>query len=238
MRVRSVFLAVALLGGVAAAPADSHPGHGPPVIEIGDFAYTPASVSVVEGDYVLWDWQGPDTQHSVTADAGQTMSFDSDQGKTASQVSHVKGDGFAVEFDKAGDYAFHCKVHPSMKGVVHVAPLPDSLKPKPLVEPKLSGVRVRRVSLCAIHRCSHTGVRVRFTVNEAVSMRATVRRLKGTRPTGRVVHEVDFSGPPGTTSRRLDLGRLHRGAYRLSLVAVDSSTGDMTAPHTARVVVR
>src|SRR3954454_8294708 len=58
-----------------AALADSHPGHGPVGISIGEFAYAPAKVTILAGDYVLWDWAGPDTNHSATADSGQALSF-------------------------------------------------------------------------------------------------------------------------------------------------------------------
>jgi hypothetical protein len=78
---------------------------------------------------------------------------------------------------------------------------------------------------------------VRFTVNEAVSMRATVRRVKAGRTTGPVLKEVDFGGPPGTNTKRLDLGRRGPGVYRLRLVAVDQSSGMTTKPVSARVVV-
>jgi hypothetical protein len=67
---------------------------------------------------------------------------------------------------------------------------------------------------------------VRFTVNEAVSVRATVRRAAG----GRVLAERDFAGPPGASRRTLRLAGLRPGRYRLSLVAIDSSTGFATKP--------
>jgi plastocyanin len=227
---RAIIVTAAALALLPAGVAGSHPGHGPQIIEIGDFAFAPQSVNIVEGDYVLWDWAGPDTNHSVTADPGQTMTFDSDQGKSAAAVSHPTKDGFSVQFLKAGTYTYHCKVHAFMTGTIHVAALPASLKPQPLTKPRLTHVRFSRFG--------RAGVTLRFTVNEAVSMRAIVRRLKGSRAVGPTVKEIDFSGPPGTHRRRLELGRLRRGSYQLSIVAVDASSGDSTRPVRSRVVVR
>ena len=224
-------LALALWPAVA---ADSHPGHGPVVVSIGDLAYAPTQVTVVVGDVVLWDWAGPDTNHSVTADAGQALSFDSDAGKDAGQINHPVHDGFSVRVTQPGTFAYHCKVHSFMKGQIVVNPAPPTTAGPAPVAATLTGVRVTRLS----PRRGHTRVLVRFTVNEAVSMRATLRRTKAGRATGRVLKEVDFSGPPGSSQKRLDLGRRSPGVYQLRLVAIDQSSGAATKPVLARVVVK
>jgi plastocyanin len=226
-----------LLGALPAPGADSHPGHGPVVIAIGSLAYTPAKVTVVEGDYVLWDWQGPDTNHTVTADPGQSVAFESDPGKSPEQVDHPLNDGFSVIFPRAGTYTFHCRVHAFMTGTVEVLPTPPGSAPGPQVTPVLSGVRVSPLP-CRRRSCPSVRVQVRFTVNEAVSMRATVRRVRAGRAAGAPIKEVDFSGPPGTTTRRLAFGRLKAGRYQVRLVAVDQSTGTSTAPAVRSFQVR
>jgi plastocyanin len=236
-RRRTALAAAATLAAAVLLPAGvagSHPGHGPVVIAISEFKYQPAAVNVVEGDFVFWDWQGPDTNHTVTADAGQKVAFDSDSGKSAGQVSHKAGDGFSFHFLRPGTYTFHCKVHSFMTGTVNVAALPDDLKPQPASTPHLTKVSVKTVRL-ARH---HAGAAVRFTLNEAVSMRATVRRLSGSRPVGKTLKEIDFNGPPGANRRTLDLGRLKAGRYQLALVAVDASSGASTKPVRRTVVVR
>lgn len=236
-RYRAGTTALAAMAALVLLPvgvAGSHPGHGPVVIAIGEFKFQPAAVNIVEGDFVFWDWQGPDTTHSVTADAGQDVSFDSDAGKSAGQVSHKTGDGFSFHFLKFGTYKFHCKVHSFMTGTVKVAELPDDLKPQPATKPRLTKVSVKTIKLAR----RHTGAIVRFTVNEAVSMRATVRRLSGTKPVGRTLEELDFSGPPGANRRRLDLGRRAPGRYQLVLMAVDASSGVSTKPVRRTVVVK
>lgn len=224
--------ALATAVALALAPAGvagSHPGHGPVVVSIAEFSYAPESVSVVEGDFVFFSWDGPDTNHSVTADPGQSVAFDSDPGTPPGQVGHKVGDGFSYHFLKPGTYTFHCKVHAFMTGTVDVTPLPDDLKPKPATKPRLTKVSVRRVRLAR----RHVGVVARYTVNEAVTMRVTLRRRSGKR-----VKELDFAGPPGRNRRRLDLGRLAAGRYVLAFVAVDSSSGLSTKPVRRRVVVR
>lgn len=235
--LRTATLTVALVGALPVASADPHPGHGPLVIAIGDLAYSPAQATITEGDYVLWNWQGPDTDHTATSDPGQSVEFDSDKGKSPEQVNHPVNDGFSVQYTKPGTYTFHCRVHTTMTGKITVLALPASLQPQPLTKPKLSRVKVTPAKLCHKPRCAHTGVTVRFTLNQAVSMVATVRRLSGSHVTGKTIKEIDFSGPPGTNRKRLDLGPLRHGRYQLKLVAIDQSSGDATKPVLRKVVV-
>jgi plastocyanin len=226
---------IAVLGALPAAIAEPHPGHGPVLITISEFSYSPREVNATEGDYVLWNWRGPDTNHSATADPGQSVSFDSDAGKSPEQVSHPLNDGYSVQFTKAGDYTFHCKVHATMTGIIHVLPLPPALQPQPPVTPVLSHVHVTAAKACSSAHCTRAAVLVRFYVNEAVSMRASLRRMAGSRPAGKTLKEIDFNGPPGTNRQKLSLGRLRHGRYQLRLVAIDQSSGEATKP-VSRVV--
>src|SRR6476659_505451 len=115
-------LAAALLCAAFPAVADPHPGHGPPTIYIADLKYQPDQLTIFVGDSIVWVWNGPDTNHSVTADPGQAMQFDSDPGGSP---SHAIGDGFSVTFDKAGTFTYACRVHSFMKGTITVKPLPN-----------------------------------------------------------------------------------------------------------------
>jgi plastocyanin len=204
------------LASLLAASAGAHPGHAPPVVDVGDFKFAPDKVSVTQNDHVFWAWSKADTNHSVTADPGQAMSFDSDAGKPASQVSHKSGDGFSVQFTQPGTFTYVCKVHSFMTGTVVVAPLQDE-GPPPATKPRLTKVSATRLP--------GKRLKVRFTLNEAVTMRALVRR-----PSGRLVKELNFPGPPGANARTLKLGTLKAGDYVLALIAVDSSTGRSTKP--------
>src|SRR4051812_38187795 len=90
MAARLLAPSLALAATLAvAAPAGSHPGHGPPTIAISDLAYSPAKVTIYAGDAVLWVWNGPDTNHSVTGDG-----FDSDAGRPADRIDHKVNDDY------------------------------------------------------------------------------------------------------------------------------------------------
>jgi len=216
---RSAVLAAALTL-LAAAPAGSHPGHGPLLIHIADFKYSVTSATIVQNDYVLWSWDGPDTDHSVTSGADDPIQFDSDKGKSGTAIAHPVNDGFSVQFTKPGTYTFHCKVHNFMTGTITVNKLPPSSLPQKQVQAKLSSVSAKVSGRVLV---------VRYRLNEPASMRARIQRMKGSRPVG-PVKELDFAGPPGSQTQRLKLRSLKAGRYRLSLIAVDNSTGKSTPP--------
>jgi plastocyanin len=78
-------------------------------VRIADFAFTPDALSAEAGQSVEWTNQDS-TPHTVTADDG---AFDSG--------SLARGKAFSFAFDQAGTHAYHCNIHPSMKGTVTVA---------------------------------------------------------------------------------------------------------------------
>ena len=71
-------------------------------------AFDPDTVTITAGETVTWTNE-ESTNHTVTADEGQFESGDLGSGET-----------FSLTFDEAGSYAYHCSVHPSMKGTVVV----------------------------------------------------------------------------------------------------------------------
>ena len=92
--MRSAVAALALTAFAASAgPAYAHVGF----IDVGELRYDPGQVSGVPGEVVTWHWRGPDTDHSVTSDAGL---FDSDPGRTAVQIDHAVGDTFSYLFER------------------------------------------------------------------------------------------------------------------------------------------
>jgi plastocyanin len=229
MRGRRGAIAVVACAVLATAPAaDTHPGHGAVLVGIGQFKYAPADVSIYVGDSVLWSWNGPDTNHSVTADPGQAMNFDSDGGKPAAEVVHPPNDGYGVSFTQVGTFTYHCKVHSYMTGKVTVQPAPAGTTAP--AAPELTRVAVKPKRFCT--RCTQPGTTVRFTVNWPVSMRAELRRR------GRVVKEIDFQTPPGAHSKRLKFKRVRSGTYVLRLVAVDDVSGKSSTPADRSVEVR
>jgi len=77
-------------------------------VTIADFDFTPATITVNQGDTVTWNNNGP-TPHSATANDG---SFDTGILKKGQTSSHT--------FNQAGTFSYFCKPHPFMKATVVV----------------------------------------------------------------------------------------------------------------------
>jgi LPXTG-motif cell wall-anchored protein len=77
-------------------------------VTIADFDFTPATITVSQGDTVTWNNNGP-TPHSATANDG---SFDTGILKKGQTSSHT--------FNQAGTFSYFCKPHPFMKATVVV----------------------------------------------------------------------------------------------------------------------
>lgn len=73
-----------------------------------DLAFDPATVTIKAGESVIWT-NLDSMNHTVAADNGEFKSGDLGKGAT-----------FTFKFDKAGTYAYHCSIHPSMTGTVIV----------------------------------------------------------------------------------------------------------------------
>jgi len=89
--------------------ATETPQAGEAEVEIEDFAFQPAEISVATGTEVVWK-QRDAAPHTVTADDG---SFDSGTMADRDEFMHV--------FDEPGTYAYHCAIHPAMTATVVVA---------------------------------------------------------------------------------------------------------------------
>lgn len=75
---------------------------GDATVEINEFFFKPNAVTVQAGQTVVWKHIG-NAQHTSTGDKKE---WDSKPLK--------KGDTFAVKFNNAGTFAFHCEIHPSV----------------------------------------------------------------------------------------------------------------------------
>lgn len=120
MRPRSIALGIALsvatLVSAAGAAASA-------AIQIVDFAFAPAEVSVEVGEDVTWT-NADQSGHTVTADGG---AFDSG--------SLGPNGTFTWAADAPGVYAYHCAFHPSMTGTVTVVePAASVATPVPSIE--------------------------------------------------------------------------------------------------------
>lgn len=81
-------------------------------VEIENFAFQPASISVKKGTTVTWT-NKDSTQHSVIPDSGDSDAF---------QGSELLSQGatYSFTFNTPGTYTYHCGPHPQMTGSVTV----------------------------------------------------------------------------------------------------------------------
>jgi plastocyanin len=77
-------------------------------VTMGDFFFSPASVSVAVGDTVTWRNTGQ-APHNAVADDGSFKTADLNQGESASH-----------RFSQEGTFSYLCTIHPQMTGTVRV----------------------------------------------------------------------------------------------------------------------
>ncbi len=77
-------------------------------VEIAKFAFAPREITIAPGTRVTWT-NRDETPHTVTA-----------TDKSFASKGMDTGDRFEHTFDREGDFAYLCTVHPFMTGVVHV----------------------------------------------------------------------------------------------------------------------
>ncbi|MGH8282684.1 MAG: cupredoxin domain-containing protein [Gammaproteobacteria bacterium] len=83
----------------------------PPQVQINiqNFKFSPAKVSVEPGTTVVWT-NLDDVIHTVVSDT--------DGFRSSGQLS--KSDSYSLKLNKPGDYPYHCGIHPFMQGVIRV----------------------------------------------------------------------------------------------------------------------
>jgi plastocyanin len=79
------------------------------------FQFQPSPITVKPGTRVVWT-NDDDIEHSVTSGAPPDGNGAFDSGFFG------KGQTFAMTFQQPGDYPYFCRRHPSMMGMVTVAP--------------------------------------------------------------------------------------------------------------------
>lgn len=206
---------------VVAAAAPAHTGFH--VVEVGGYAFTPATTTVETDEEVLWTWPGVDRDHSVTAEPGQAEAFDSDPGGVTGPAPRSRG--FSHVFRTPGTYRYVCKVHAGMRGTVVVTP---RATPADATAPVLSGLRVPRRARDAVD--------VRFRLDEAADVEVVLERLRPGRAPRRVRTRT-ARRDAGAHRLRLPARTLPRGAYRVSAFAVDlAGNGGRTARRPVRLV--
>jgi plastocyanin len=95
-------------GGGPTSSAAGTTGSGT-AVTIDNFAFSPATLKVKVGQQVSWTNQQQGVAHTVTADGG-TFDHPMPSGAT-----------FSFAFTKAGSFAYHCTIHPSMHGTIVVS---------------------------------------------------------------------------------------------------------------------
>ncbi len=101
-------------------------------VSIADFRWS-QTPTVDLGETVIWDWLGPDTQHSITGQPPNASQWDSDP--QSSMPIHTPGDSYSLTFDQPGEYLFVCKVHSSVRGTVTVSDQPGNPNSDPGPQP-------------------------------------------------------------------------------------------------------
>lgn len=218
--VRRLALSAAALVLVAPAPAAAVSRK----VAMGDFRWSPRTVTIDRGDSVTWFWTGPDTQHSVTGLSPNAAGIDSDPRRGV--PFHPLGDRFTVRFDEPGTYELHCKLHAIVRGTVVVTEQQGTGAPSPDPDPPVAGDFVAP----ELTQVRWVGRELRYTLDERARIVFDVMRP---RPgVDRLVLTRRFRGHIGWNRWRFD-GRLRPGRYYALLVAVDAAnnhTADVRVP--------
>ncbi|HEX2766158.1 MAG TPA: cupredoxin family copper-binding protein [Candidatus Limnocylindria bacterium] len=114
-----LLLAVAAAIALALAPASGVRAGSSHLVEIEDFAFTPATLTIQVGETVTWT-NLDQVEHTATSTSG---AFDS--GLLG------QGESYSVTFTEAGTYDYLCTPHPSMTGQIVVVAAPTAPTPAP-----------------------------------------------------------------------------------------------------------
>jgi plastocyanin len=104
----AALLAAALPGLTAAAEAVMAAAASPATIDIQNFAFAPAALTVPAGTTVVWKNED-DSPHRI-----------GDRTGTLKSAALDDGDTFSHTFAAPGEYAYICTLHPYMRGKVIV----------------------------------------------------------------------------------------------------------------------
>jgi plastocyanin len=95
--------------GSASAPAASDAPQGANAVNISNFAFAPATLTVAAGTTVTWTNKDEEPHTVVSSDGSTFHSPGLDTGKT-----------FSFTFPNAGTFDYICSIHPMMHGTVVV----------------------------------------------------------------------------------------------------------------------
>ncbi len=97
-------------------PSDAQVVAGPSDVTISNWTFGPGAVKVTAGQSVSWV-NGDDSPHQIAL-----LGADGKPGARSTVM--LKGQKATLQFDAAGNIAYICGLHPSMKGTIEVAAKP------------------------------------------------------------------------------------------------------------------
>lgn len=104
---------LAKLAGKFPSDAKVAAAAGPNDVTITNWVFGPGAVKITAGQSVTWI-NGDDSPHQITI-----VGADGKQGQRSDVM--LKGQSAKLQFDAAGNIAYVCGLHPSMKGTIEVA---------------------------------------------------------------------------------------------------------------------
>jgi plastocyanin len=112
---------VLALSGVLLAGGARPAGAASGIVQIHDFGFVPKEMHIGAGDSVVWSNTG-EVSHAVSFDGPGT-------GPSSDQLG--SDEGYVHAFDQPGSYAYHCRLHPMMTGLVLVGEKGSEVTPAP-----------------------------------------------------------------------------------------------------------
>jgi plastocyanin len=102
---------MAMMGGAGSNPDQETAVAGFNQVRLENFAFAPANIVIDAGATVTWT-NYDSVDHTVTSDDGDALD----------SPLFGKNETFSHNFDKPGEYRYHCTPHPNMQGLVTVRP--------------------------------------------------------------------------------------------------------------------
>jgi plastocyanin len=106
--IRTALASLALAAAIGGSVANAAPSDGQ-TVNIDNLAFAPGDVTIPAGSTLAWTNLESGVPHTTTSLDGVW-----DSGVLATGAS------FSQTFAQAGDFAYQCSIHPSMRGVIHV----------------------------------------------------------------------------------------------------------------------
>jgi plastocyanin len=84
------------------------------IVTVQDFSFTPASLNVIVGDTIIWQYIPGSMGHTTTSTSVPSGAM------TWSAPLNSSSQGFAYQVTEVGQYTYQCDFHPSMQGTITV----------------------------------------------------------------------------------------------------------------------